>query len=80
MTDVAEVALAPEDVERLGLAEALVLRPGDTLVLRVSGTGITQEWVEEAREYVEERLPGVELLVVHADGMTVYRPDGPDVA
>ncbi|MEU8278231.1 hypothetical protein ACFYOK_37310 [Microbispora bryophytorum] len=67
-----------------GVEEAAVVRPGDTLVLRLGAKTSPAEF-ERFRELglpkLKERLPGVEVLLVGGvEQMLVYRPgegDGP---
>ena len=59
--------------------EALVARPGDTLILRL-GQGATPEMLDWIRRGIEpamkERSPGLEVLWVGGvEQMAVYRPD-----
>lgn len=55
-------------------ADLTVIRPGDTVLVRMpSGTHRVQ--LETVAERLRERLPGVEvLLVAGVDGIDVYRP------
>jgi hypothetical protein len=46
-----------------GVAEGLVVRPGDTLVLRLEGD-VSPETARRAKETVEARVPGVPVLIV----------------
>jgi hypothetical protein len=54
-------------------AEMAVIRPGDTLIVRVS-RDVTAEAAADYRAKLEDRLPGVDILVLAADGIAVYRP------
>ncbi|MGW5259680.1 hypothetical protein ACWEQG_01815 [Microbispora sp. NPDC004025] len=75
----AELADLLESVE-----EAAIVRPGDTLVLRL-GEGVSAEQFARFRDgalpALKERLPDVELLLVGGvEQMVVHRPgegDGP---
>jgi len=67
-----------------GVEAAAVVRPGDTLVLRVSpdvSADLLHRMSEEALPALKERLPGVEVLIVGGvEQMVVHRPgegDGP---
>lgn len=64
------------DIDRLG--DALVVRPGDTLLIRVSDA-LSRKDFDEYREFVEReigpRLPGVKVLLINADQLAAYRPD-----
>lgn len=59
--------------------EALVIRPGDHLVVRFGTTAMLSaqrgEWL---RVELESRLPGVQVTVVACDQLAVYRPAGAD--
>lgn len=61
------------------VAEALVIRPGDTLILRLA-PAVTASQLEEYRKrfvpFLREHLPGVEVVMVGGvEQMAVYRPD-----
>lgn len=63
--------------------EALVVRPGDTLILRL-GQGATPEMLDRIKRGIEpamkERSPGLEVLWVGGvEQMAVYRPEGEPV-
>jgi DNA-binding transcriptional LysR family regulator len=52
--------------------EGLVVRPGDSLVVRVSpSTGVKQ--IRELLEQLRARFPGVEVTVVAAEQLAVLR-------
>lgn len=57
------------------IVEALVVRPGDTLIVRVNcDRRLSREAVEEYRDTLREGLPGVDkVVVIVADGMAVCR-------
>ncbi|MEO3875542.1 hypothetical protein ABGB18_42745 [Nonomuraea sp. B12E4] len=60
------------------LAEALVVRPGDTLIVRLSAD-MTVEQFTRFRESIEptlnEKLPGVKVLIIGGvEQLAVYRP------
>ena len=57
--------------------DAVVVRPGDTLVIRV-GTGLTHEAVDEIKARVAEVLPGIKPVIIAAEQILVYRPGGSD--
>jgi hypothetical protein len=59
---------------RAELGNALVVRPGDKLVI---GTGfITQQHAAQIKERVAEGLPGVDAVIIAGiEHMAVYRPD-----
>jgi hypothetical protein len=54
--------------------DAVTVRPGDKLVVRVP-VDSTREMVEEARARLADRLPGVEVVFIGAEQLLVYRPD-----
>ncbi|MFC3986801.1 hypothetical protein [Streptosporangium jomthongense] len=61
------------------VADALVVRPGDTLLLRLA-SNVTASQLEAFRERLvpalEARLPGVEVIMVGGvEQMAAYRPD-----
>jgi hypothetical protein len=61
------------------VAEALVVRPGDTLILRLA-SAISPEQYKRLRENLEpglkEHMPGVEVIFLGGiEQMAVYRPD-----
>jgi hypothetical protein len=53
--------------------ETAVVRPGDTLIIRLARS-VTAETAADYRAKLEDRLPGVDILVLAADGIAVYRP------
>lgn len=55
------------------IAEGLVIRPGDTLIIRVR-PGISAADAEAMRQKIEEYLPGVEFVIVAAEQLAVGRP------
>jgi hypothetical protein len=55
--------------------DAVVVRPGDTLVVRVSGP-LAMDTADEMKAGLEELLPGVTPVIVCAEQILVYRPDG----
>lgn len=58
-------------------SDHLVVRPGDTLVLRVDPDRFTPESAAEMKRLVTERLSGVEVMVLGVDQMFVHQPDAP---
>lgn len=53
-----------------------VIRPGDTLVVRVDlSRRWTQEQADRVKAELKERLPGVDVLIVAADQLVIYRPE-----
>ncbi|HVK25465.1 MAG TPA: hypothetical protein VM677_29250 [Actinokineospora sp.] len=56
--------------------EALLVRPGDTLIVTMIGTGITLEMAEKVKAALREELPGVAVLVISGTvQIGAYRPD-----
>ena len=64
------------DVKVRPRLDAVTVRPGDKLVVRVNGN-MSRAEVDEWKAYVAELLPGVELVVVTGvEQLLVYRPAG----
>lgn len=63
-----------------GIAEALVVRPGDTLIVRLAKDATPDQLVrfrETTAAAFKEKLPGVEVLFFGGvDQVAVYRPEG----
>jgi hypothetical protein len=58
----------------------LIVRPGDTLILRVKGRQ-TDEEIECLRADIEKYLPGVKVAIFESvEEMAVYRPESTDQA
>lgn len=68
----ADVELDP--LGMLANSQALVIRPGDTLVVQMA-LRLTADHAAQIKTAIEERLPDVKVLVVGCDGLAVYRPD-----
>jgi hypothetical protein len=65
-------AVVPVEVELAGL----LIRPGDTLVLRYSPRQpLSQQHAEAIKGKVKEQLPDIEVLIIQAEGLSVYRPE-----
>jgi hypothetical protein len=65
--------------EMARLAEqALVIRPGDVLIIRIDPKLATQDAAAQMKRIAEERLPGVRVLVIGADQIAAYRPADPE--
>ncbi|GAA4221508.1 hypothetical protein FHR32_005118 [Streptosporangium album] len=69
----------PEGALPVEVTEALIVRPGDTLILRLA-SNTTPEQFARSREMVgpglKERLPGVEVVWLGGiEQMAVYHPD-----
>lgn len=59
----------------VNVTEAVVVRPGDTLVLRTDAD-VTMEELDHLMSAASEQLPGVKLLVLALNGqMFTYRPE-----
>lgn len=65
------------DVE-LNIAEGLIVRPGDTLVIRVDADRVTGfAEVEDLKRQIVERLPaGAQVMVIACDQLAAVRSDG----
>ena len=58
----------------LEVAEALVVEPGDTLIVRMKAP-ITPQIANMIRERFLARVPGLaEVVVIECEGLAVYRP------
>ncbi|MEU3255980.1 hypothetical protein [Streptomyces sp. NPDC006997] len=57
--------------------ETSVLRPGDALLVRLrsDAPAVQQQTVADR---LRNRLPNVDVMVIAAEGIHVYRPDTPD--
>lgn len=62
-----------------GVMEALVVRPGDTLIVRVGSEDtedLCREFLAKLKAWAAERLPGVEVAVIgDVEQIALYRPD-----
>ena len=54
--------------------DAVVTRPGDTLIVRLDGD-LPQARLNEIVDGLTAQLPGVKVLVMNAAQFLVYRPD-----
>jgi hypothetical protein len=62
-------------VTEVNISEAVIIRPGDTLLLRLSAESTRAPW-DEAREDLRRLLPGVEVrAIIGVEQIAVYRPD-----
>lgn len=66
-----------DETARIGVESGLVVRPGDTLLVRVDGP-MDIETADEMKAELKARLPGVGVVLVVAGQLAVYRPDGGD--
>lgn len=71
--DDAKMAAEAAEIAEL-TATAQIVQPGDTLLVRVNPDAVTQDWARQVKQQVEERLPGVVVLVTGAHGLGAYRP------
>lgn len=62
---------------RAELDNAVVVRPGDKLVIRLSGH-VDMATAASIKQRVAEELPGVEAVIISCDQLAVYR-DGPRI-
>lgn len=68
----ADVELDP--LGMLANSQALVIRPGDTLVIGMSSR-LTMGQAANLKAALEERLPDIKAVVIGCDTLAVYRPD-----
>ena len=60
--------------EELDVAEAVVVEPGDTLLLRIGGH-VSMEHAHQVRESAMRRLPLLaDVVVFGCDQMAIFRP------
>lgn len=60
---------------RAELGNAVIVRPGDKLVIGTPGR-LTQHEAETIKARIAEKLPGVEAVIIDScSGLAVYRPD-----
>ncbi|MEU8279551.1 hypothetical protein ACFYOK_29455 [Microbispora bryophytorum] len=61
------------------IAEAAVVRPGDTLVLRAGADATLidlERFRDQALPLLQQRLPGVEVLLIYGvEQLVVHRPN-----
>lgn len=66
-------AAGPHEVR---LSEALVVLPGDHLIVRIAREPVTLEEADVIRMELRSRFPGLGgVTVIAADGLAVYRPE-----
>jgi hypothetical protein len=53
---------------------AMVIRPGDTLILRAP-LDVTAAMVHRMKERAAEVLPDVHLVIIAAEQLAIYRPN-----
>jgi hypothetical protein len=56
------------------IEHGMVIRPGDTLILRVP-LYTTRELVHKVKEQLAKVLPDVNLVVIAAEQLAIYRPN-----
>lgn len=56
----------------VNVADGVIVRPGDTLVVRVRDFS-TEAEAAEWRQMLEDLLPGVKAIIVCADELVVHR-------
>lgn len=57
------------------ISNAVIVRPGDTLIVRIQ-PDISRQRFEEFADSIKARLPEVKVVVLAAEQLLVYRPDG----
>jgi hypothetical protein len=58
------------------VTQAVTVRPGDTLVLRIANPQFTRADADRWRDEIDKLAPGVKaLFMVGVEQMLVYRPD-----
>lgn len=60
-------------------AGLLSVRPGDTLIIRVDPSTTAEaarDLMRQVDEWAVDHLPGVRAVVIAAEQLGVYRPDG----
>lgn len=69
--------LDPQSV--LVVGEALVVRPGDRLILGVTGP-LTQQQADRIKTHLREQLPGLAdaVLITNVSHLAVYRTENAD--
>lgn len=53
--------------------QALIVRPGDTLILRVTRR-LAADQAEHIKAAVQQRIPGIDVVIIECDQLSVYRP------
>nr|MDT0660857.1 hypothetical protein [Micromonospora sp. DSM 115978] len=56
-----------------GVAEALIVRPGDTLIVRFNQRTARSD-LDPVDKALREQLPGVDVIVINAEQIAVFRP------
>jgi hypothetical protein len=65
-------------MDEIPIREALVIRPGDHLIVRI-GDEIDEDGAHRIKQVVEERLPLLGgVTVIRAEGLAVFRDEAPD--
>jgi hypothetical protein len=60
---------------KVELETLAIVRPGDTLVVAYPRQ-LSVEQADTIKARIKDRLPGVEVVIIHANQLAVYRPDG----
>ncbi|MDG4756296.1 hypothetical protein [Micromonospora sp. WMMD710] len=62
------------------VAATLVIRPGDTLIVALTGD-LTMAEADEIRGALSAKLPGLEnvVLITNATALAAYRPEDPPI-
>jgi hypothetical protein len=69
-------AIRPPTSEATPLREALVIRPGDHLIVRVEDDALTMDDADRIRQMLRDRLPLLsDVTVVRANGLYVLRDE-----
>lgn len=58
------------------VVQTAVVRPGDTLIVRVAPSS-TPSWAQQIGAALRERLPDMTIVVVAAEELVVYRSEPP---
>lgn len=63
------------DEQVTAILQTAVVRPGDTLILRVADR-MPMEYIDRARKAIGDKLPDVEILLIGGfEEMAIYRPE-----
>lgn len=60
---------------KVELETLAIVRPGDTLVV-AHPVQLTEQQADIIKHRIKNRLRGVEVVILHANQLAVYRPDG----
>jgi hypothetical protein len=70
-------AEAAEAAAPVAAAQTAVVRPGDTLIVRVDPRATTRKLADQLIEGLEGRFSDVKVVVIAAEEMVIYRPEAP---